>query len=373
LADNTIRVLGIYPTGSTISTAYMSDQLNGISQAWNATALTLASGGVAIELVNGGQPVPVSLTGLPRTIAAVYNWAFNDSAITAQRNFWSADVVVLFVPFVSGTTCGGSGSWWSSTHVFIGNSQGLDLRGQNNAYHAVIGNACPLNATAHEFGHMLGGGHRLDDADGTNLRFYPDSRAFMFLQHIYIPEWGIDIYYEESTALGTAGSFTASNVFVPECPVSTSFCVFDNIYSSIGGLGDSGHNNARTLSQTARSVANYVTSPSPPTPVLNPPINVTGFVTEICDSYGYGGTSHLIFWNDDPQTNVPISFYIMWGSQPPGLPYQFGWTITSPQRFSPAWVWGADALAKLSACSTTQCSALSSSSYLAKWLCGNPH
>jgi hypothetical protein len=123
-------------------------------------------------------------------------------------------------------------------------------------------------------------------------------------------------------------------------------------------------NNQRTLSTTARSVANYrITGGGGGGGGggcnLSTPTAVTGFLVASCSPFPY--TQHQIAWLD----NCPAasSHYEIWYSQPDGQPYIQGWTTTVSN--TPAYVSGANARVKVSACNGAICTPLSASSYLA--------
>jgi hypothetical protein len=371
--DSTIRVLAAFPSHLTEDPVHTASQLAGIVAAWENTSLAANStGGITIEIINFGIAEAVALPGMPGTILGIAQWAYVQPDMIAKRNMWSADVVVLFVPLasVAGTDCGRAPLGWSNDNFSAGAigadatyafANGLDLYSQNLKYVAVVGSPCQDNAASHEFGHVLGGQHNYFGTYAPGL--YPDSRAFQDVRYFSWPEYGINVSWEESTALGTPPNPSEG---ILGCPELTAWCAFTQIYSHPGYWGDDNHDNARALAETAQSVANYRHDSSPPGSVLNPPINVSGFVIDPCWS---GWTGHFVAWDDNPQTNVPVVAYNLWGEAPPGTPIQYGWSIPAPQKYSGLWNNPFDVRVKMAACSATQCSALSSSSYYAPYLC----
>jgi hypothetical protein len=252
--DTSIRVLGVYPQGASINAQYMRDQLNGISSSWNGTGLN-GSSGISVEILNGANAVPASLPGMPTANVSISSWAPSQSDIVSLRNAWSADVVILFSPYTDPNSCGATQTGFTNGN-FIPDAQGMDLSYRNSAYDSV---GCDTTTGAHEFGHLSGAGHRTDGD-----RLYSDSRAYSVLY--YDPTFGLN--YEASTTMGHP----------VECPsVGGIFCWFMFEYSKSGGYGNGAHQNARTLGLLAKSLANYISTPTPPAPILNPPINVTGF------------------------------------------------------------------------------------------------
>jgi hypothetical protein len=213
----------------------------------------------------------------------------------------------------------------------------LDLRFRHDWYiSVVVPSGCPTTVAAHEFGHMGGGGHH-----STGGRLYSDARAYVEL--LNIPELGLILY------IGTA-------LADPEDVEPFALAPLPQYSRNEPAVGDAGHQNVRTLAITARSIANFYEYPSTPQ-VLNPPINLVGNLTA-CES---GWTRHDVWWQNDPATNVPITHYDVWYSQPIGNPDAYGWTVYGP--YSPVYVIGADSRIRTRACSGAQCSALSSSFY----------
>jgi hypothetical protein len=348
--DTSIRVLGVYPQGASIDGQYMRDQLTMISSAWNATALA-ASSGIAVEVLNGSNPVSAVLAGMPTTNVPISSWAPSHPNLVSVRSSWSADVIVLFSPYFDPGSCGATQAGFANGN-FVADAQGMDLTYANYSYVSVVSPGCDPTTAAHEFGHLFGAGHRTDGS-----RLYEDARAYSLKYTQYYDQWGYS--YEVSSTMGHP----------VECPsMGGSFCAFMAGYSRSGVFGDGAHQNARTLNLLAKSLANYIGTPTQPAPVLYPPINVHGYLINACDEYGW--TRHQAHWNDDPRTNIAVSGYEVWFSQAPGQPYAFGWWVPFIQKFSDVYVIGADSDIRVNACTTSQCSALSASSYLAQWSCG---
>lgn len=355
--DTTIRVLGVYPSGTAIGMGYMQSQLSTLRQAWLNTGMPTSSG-ISIEIVNGETPIPVDLPGRPSTFQDLVTWANSQPGVVNARNAWAADVVILFselMPDPTTRTCGTAQfAWINGNFVADPAAQGMDLRFRNQWYVAVVGQSCVPHAAAHEFGHLLGGGHEGSQA---NERLYPDSRAYSTISCRMIR--GEPFCTQDTDVLGTPS----------ECPrVGVDICRFNTRYSrNVPGEGDGAHQNARTFNQTAISVANYIAAPTAPEPILNPPINVHGFLIAACDQ---GWTRHQAHWSPDPRTNVPVTTYEIWGSQPDGSPLTFGWSVPVFQTFSDVFVIGADVRIFVKACTATRCSDLSVTNYLAQFVCG---
>ncbi|WP_323845812.1 hypothetical protein [Microbulbifer magnicolonia] len=108
----------------------------------------------------------------------------------------------------------------------------------------------------------------------------------------------------------------------------------------------------------AQSAANYFVAPPV---VLKAPKNVAGVETGCVLNY----TAHTIFW-EEGGSNAPIANFEIWKSQPIGSTYVYGWSVSGDNYSTTAFVYGADGNAKVRACTSSQCSALSTSTYFAR-------
>lgn len=121
----------------------------------------------------------------------------------------------------------------------------MDLRGQATEYIAIVatGRVCDtaVFTAAHEFGHLLGGGHY--DAP-THLWLLPNSRA-----------WGKKFYSNHIN--GWIGSVTALGQLGTSWCTGVKMCNRLRKYSD-PAFGTSSNRNSETINLTARSVANYV-------------------------------------------------------------------------------------------------------------------
>ena len=172
----------------------------------------------------------------------------------------------------------------------------------------------------------MGGGHAI-----TGERLYSDGRAW--INFINLPEFSLVLY------IGTALADLSDREFGPY-PLTNLL-----EYSRVGSYGDDAHENARTLSITARSLANFYEYPPTP-PVLNPPINLTGVNFGCVNGIE---TRHDLYWSNDPGTTAEITHYEIWKSQPVGNPFVYGWTVYS--AYTQSYVSGATARARVNACS----------------------
>jgi Metallo-peptidase family M12B Reprolysin-like len=360
IADTVIRVLGVVRQGSSVDGQKMLTQLTTLRDTWNNSGLSASStGGITIQLVNENSPALVILPSLPSS-GDIAQWAQNQGAMVAKRNENNADIVVFFVPGAQ-AYCGvvPQVSGWSRSRQFVAGSGGLDLRFAEDFWLAVVAptpSDCPDQIAAHEVGHLLGAGHV-----NVSSSMYPDSQAWS--EYFSFEIFGTLIQFGLSTAVADPLDCAP--------PLGVNDCTFMSQYSRPEPfVGNTTHNNTRTLGIVAESVANY--RQGIPFVVLNPPVNVSGYLIEINCNWIPPYSGHIVTWQDDPQTNVPVTGYDIWYSQPAGFPFQYAWSIPYSQKYTPAYVWGANAAFRVSACSTTQCSGQSLSSYLAISFCSNP-
>lgn len=332
--ETTIRILGVYPSHQSLAQADMTAHLQMIASAWNNSNLPTYSG-VTVQLLNNAVAVPINYPWVESTTFATVEEVYTQpqqATFAAMRAAWQADVIVLYINATSGG-CGASSTYWHDANgAFVPGGNGLDLRFRNSAYISVAIPQCHELVSPHEIGHLLGGGHYLTPG------LYQDSRASTHTVGLPYPPYTL-VY-------GSIMSDPEDGILLRAYYYSQDF----------PGHGDANHNNVRAISTTASSVANYYEYPSVP-PVLNPPINLYGFMTGCQD----GWTGHDVFWQNHPATNVPVTHFEVWKSQPIGSANVYGWTVYVP--YTPAWVIGADGRMRVKACSGYVCSAISTSFY----------
>lgn len=347
--DTTVRVLGIHPTGTGGVPGTMVYHIQSMDEAWRATGLHTSSG-VSVQLLNGGVPIEADLSTLPTLLRDTPRWAATHPPVVQLRDQYAADVVVVFTD--ASDLCGAVQGGFINGNFLPTN--GVDLRYKDISHVIAISTdqICWGPTGAHEFGHVFGGGHVAASMQD-NPRLYPDSRAYVRLVE---GDW---YPYNLATALGAHGECTPHP--------TTSLCFFELRYSNNSPqAGNGDQQNARTLRLTALSVANYYqVDPPGPEPILNPPVNVHGFNLG-CNAANE--TRHDIYWSPHPATNVEVTEYQIWYSQPPDQLSVYGWSLPAYQEFDDAYVFGADAQVTIRACTTERCSA-DSASYLARWTC----
>ena len=155
---DTLTILAMHETGATTSTA----QMVAIPPVF---ANTPGLGGISITLVNGGASTPLSSTLSGATDEQKRQSATNHSQLREMRDYYSADLVVVFTNSLSANTCGHSGlpsahNWTGTGAALIGNP---DLR-QSEVYFislVTLAGDCSTWArlAAHEVGHLFGAGH----------------------------------------------------------------------------------------------------------------------------------------------------------------------------------------------------------------------
>ncbi|MDH4047162.1 MAG: hypothetical protein OEW68_03860 [Gammaproteobacteria bacterium] len=315
-------------------------------------------------------------------------------AAVGRRDFHGADVVIGLSSKFDNASCGHAvqENWKGFNPGFVQDANGLDLRGANRDYVAVaqiVGHtSCRYYLGAHEFGHLLGGGHR-DQIYGFNGGLLPNSKA----HRLTVNPGGVQ--KQVITAIGH-GPQTV------DCPSSDpAHC---NHVGRFSGFATA-NNNAEAFNVTARSVANYrgpampvqpatcsdgisndgdslvdsadpdcavcnqevcPSNPNPPScNATTPPIGMIGWITQICYPDPTGGTLYQIVWAHACPGQV--SFYEVWAAQPTSNPYTYRWTVVPPT--TSAVVYGSSARIKVKSCGTGGCSALSSSNFLAVDLC----
>lgn len=327
--ESTIRILGAYPSQLSLGSGAMTSQLQGIVTAWNASSLP-ANAITTLQLLNNAAAVPVSYPGLPGTTAEIAGQAWQQAAIQELRRQYQADVIVLFT---NTNTCGATSTAWANGN-FVPGSNGLDLRYRNEAYISVVNPSCLGHIGAHEFGHLLGGGHHILGSPAAG-GLYSTSRA-------------MKVSFSNGFTWTHIGTVLMDLMDITQGP--TGAIVYNQEYSRSPPT-----DNAGTFVVTARSAANFYEYPSGPD-VLNPPINLIGYHLGCVNGVE---TRYDLYWSNDPATNVPISHYEVWKAQPVGDPFIYGWTVYGP--FSQSYVSGTTARARVNACSGATCSALSAS------------
>ena len=169
--DTTIRVLAVHTSDA--STSGIATQMNTLKTAWDASAITAPIG---LTLVNGGASSLLGGGALSGDVAAQWAMAQLPSRnLGTLRDTNAADIVIVFTSNFTGGDCGfGPQQTWTDAGTTSGAfvpdpipsspTFGLDLRAADAWFVAIVatGPSCQWSQlTAHEFGHLLGGGHEL--------------------------------------------------------------------------------------------------------------------------------------------------------------------------------------------------------------------
>ena len=440
LNDTTIRILVVGDL-LVLDPTLIDEQLDFLETAWTSSpglntpiSITIANSGIPVEYTDDGNG-KICCTQ-EESLDEIEEFVSESTVVigggdpVALRDVHGADLVLGFSQgFLDEGICGQvRKSPWVSPIIppyappsLILNplTFGLDLRGANSSYVGVISlddgfvtecDDAPWTA-AHEFGHLLGGGHwetppPPDIFNPFPLHYlYSDSRSDRSVLINEFRFWPPPTYTIFQSAVGTGGDdgcvffneFYGMNMEVTSC---TNFPYFS------GALvlpGTPGHDNARTFDDTAESVANFrrgeplisvdtcsdgidndgdgnddlndpdctgtsVSESSPPPPIppncdySSKPYNVEGTLIQECAIInGVSWTPHRIRWAHSCPGQV--DHYEIEFSQPDGDPYVFGWNVFSTSTDS--LVIGSPSRVRIRACSGVSCSAPSNTTFLA--------
>lgn len=339
--DSEITVLALTTAGATAD--LVEDNIVYLQQNWPT------ANGVTVTFANGGNPVPLTSGFLVGTASQQLQQAISFSNWSALREQYAADIVLVFTGSFTDNSCGGAPQpyWIGSSASFVPNpnDNNLDRRGKDDAFRAIIAtNAsvyCVANIlptlSAHEFGHLLGGGHT-QASGGQYLFSY--SHAFATVSQYQGQFFGFkSILAEGSPTTCTAAGVTCSTIAV---------------YSSTGNT-----NNFGTFELTAASVANYRTSTGGSGCALQAPTNIVGNLISACSPYPWN--QHFVSWQH--QCPAQVNLFWVWYSQPDGSPVELGWSTVLPS--TPVFVTGANSRVRIQGCGSSGCSPLSTGSYFA--------
>lgn len=259
--DTSIRILVTRDTS--VSQATVNQYMSFLQDTWSGTN-TL--GPISLTIVNSGAAIPVSLPqGDAQTSIDIVDLLVGtpvQPGLPSQREIFAADVVLVITDEALDSTavpiepvCGLadddlSGVWFGPNVSFQPDSEGLDLRLRNDAWIALIatnsqGGCNTLQqSAAHEFGHLLGGGHIqiLPGIEPINS----NARADLSTTDPQDPNAPFSF------------SFVLTAIAEPVAGCQNFPCNWLKSYSSPQMFGNPNLQNVQTINQTASSVANYI-------------------------------------------------------------------------------------------------------------------
>lgn len=339
--ESEIRILALTTGGASLPDVL--DQMDYIDDYFPT------SNGVSVQLVNGGVPVPLTSATYTGSKESQLSSIESLSDLIALRNTWYADIVIVYTGATS-TGCGLARQVnWTSINdpiagAFLPNpATGLDLLGSENSYYAVASTAstCPVQTSAHEVVHLLGGGHTKLKDPGRYLFDWSHASASVFLSF---------------SAGGLIGSKTvgAENENPPLCSTAMVQCTYSNLFSKQANVAD----NEGTFDVTAKSVANYrVGSPGSTgggttggggggsgSCSLQAPVALTSTLVGFCSPAPY--TQYTLTWID--LCPNATSYYEVESRQPVSSPWVFEGQVIAPA--SPVYINGPPGDVRVRAC-----------------------
>lgn len=349
--DTTIRVLGVVTNDA--DPTVVPVQLAKLATVWNVSPLSTT---ITVTIANFAIGVPLGSNISGASASAQLQSA--RQKVQVLRAQYAADIVIVFkagVPpptGILGTACGFTeqNDWTdeggTNGSLQLTGSPPMDLRGRDAYFVALVGTdaaecAGYTDSAAHEFGHLLGGGHQTE-VSAVGAYLYTDSHA----------------HFKPARPTRTGVSPGERTVLTTPNPGGCVFgdgdCDSLNQYSSVftGGTLD---NNVRALEDTALSVANYVNVQNPGCD-LDYPVNVAGFLLSNCDPDPSSST-HRVTWDDlcpIATTSFEVFFQQPATSVGTGL-YDFLATVPPAARSVDIFVTGLASNIKIGACGNGGC------------------
>lgn len=418
--ENSIRILLFYDSADGVTPLQIEAARNSIENTWNNSGLPAYSG-YSVKFANGGDALPIAgLSSAPPIAAATLEshvLATQPGNTRSLRDQYGADVVIGVASLQAGICGYADQDTWIFTRV-LGSTNfsdmgdlvpdGLDRRGKDTNFVAVVStdSSCPEEVVAaHEFGHLLGGGH-IKGATATLDQYVTDeAHAFPRLTYYFIydqvifevdrtaltspqddacnlgPHIGVNfcrwaaIYSHPSDGWGYADTNDNRNAFDLTAPSVAAYRIgaglpatpqcSDGVDNDSDGLIDNGVDPGCT-SAADDDESNGIPAPPPACDSTDAPHSYTGQLLDECFLLnGVWGTAYLLQWRHHCPSAV--TYYEIMYRQPVTDPLESGWTKVIQE--SPAAVTGPAARSWVRSCGPAGCSGLSASSFLAVDTC----
>lgn len=394
--EDTIHILILKEAG--LSQATLEAHIDHLENAWADTFFTLGDAPVSITVINAGAPL--ILPNMSSSDDYVTHRNAIHTLVSASvagappiRDSLAADLVVAYVdeyaaanPYVN---CGRADQkYWipeppSNGGQFVEDPMtGLDLRGQDDSYIALVAIGQPCNVpwffhgTSHELGHLFGAGHYEVPPSTPAPRpgLLANSKANAKEQSGY-------------TRMATVGISPADS------PCFGIICVDDGVWSDWSSdWNNASRRNTDAIDLTAESVAHYRMGvpnfgetdtcidgidndgdgqtdsdedpecmsgnselPPPPPPPSTCSATIVPHrlyvrLSQTCTSSL--GSHYQVHWEHHCASHV--SEYEVWAETPPDDDLTYRWSV--PSRFTDAFIWNGSARIKIRACGTGGCS-----------------
>jgi len=329
------------------------EQLLGITSAMTASGVS-----VNVNFAYGGVPqVVLPMSGFDTTQHGI---AINSSLVQNARDGAAADLALIFVDDLSG--CGfAPANQWNGSGI---NGTAPDLSGVDTSFVALVSTGSTTNIfnqpldcqdlpfiSAHEIGHLFGGGHELATNQGPYL--WDDSAADYTKPPLFPGQ--------------PDGYYTVMISTIPALCIGIAQCDELNKYSDLTTATDgvsNQTNNRKAVLDTKSSVAAYRN----PGCQLIKPDPVFGAINNPCDPDPW--TSHNMAWYDSCEDES--EFYEIYAQQPAiwgglDINYVHVWNVSVP--WDEVFVRGDAANFRVKSCNSTGCSGKSDTWYWADAIC----
>ncbi|MDH5321125.1 MAG: zinc-dependent metalloprotease [Gammaproteobacteria bacterium] len=262
-SESTIRILSL--ATATANVADGQKESFQVVNTWNKSGIPAGPlGSTTISSIWLGIPLPLADMSGTGDLQSQFAEAYASVALAEMRNFYGADVVIVYTGNFGtnpngSASCGGAsaGNWAGNPPVgFTDPDQdGLDLSGSEDAFIAIVGTTGPCKSytdfysAAHEFGHLLGAGHydpRIDSSGAPNgMWLYSDSRAYV---HTWWESWPTYAVQSRKTVMASG----APSKCVIETPSTPGCTYWENRFSQKPPPSNIGSDEKRTSTANHR-------------------------------------------------------------------------------------------------------------------------